>query len=177
MIAYVRAWHSPCIYRQVISHHCTPPIVTCSHVAAQVYRHLVDCKKSPTKTIHACQSRPLHKRNCQAAGRPQSPEIGRPAWGKQLCTYTQTFLTAIIPKTWTEAMRVESLSWMMRCPCGFARSFWDGGDVRWKARGSPQFRQWIAVHMLLRCGLVRAIGGRSSGGCMQDRHLTMSEAT
>jgi hypothetical protein len=63
--------------------------------------------------------------------------------------FVQKFWTAILPQAWAEAMRAESQSWMMRCPCGFERSIWDSGGVRWKARGSPrrlqrcpQCRKW-----------------------------------
>jgi hypothetical protein len=34
-------------------------------------------------------------------------------------------------------MRAESLRWMIRCECGFERSMWEVGGVRWKARGNP----------------------------------------
>jgi hypothetical protein len=32
-------------------------------------------------------------------------------------------------------MEAESRSWMVRCDCGFERSVWDMGGIRWKARG------------------------------------------
>ncbi len=62
-------------------------------------------------------------------------------------TFIQRFLTGILPKAWAEAMRAESLTWMMRCPCGFERSIWDSGGIRWKAKGSPR-RLWRCS----RCG-------------------------
>ena len=53
-------------------------------------------------------------------------------------TYIQQFLTAVLPKEWAEDMRAESLTWIMRCSCGFERSIWESGGIRWKASGSPQ---------------------------------------
>ncbi|MBX3419729.1 MAG: hypothetical protein KF851_19200 [Pirellulaceae bacterium] len=53
-------------------------------------------------------------------------------------SFTQRFFTAILPKRWAEDMRAESLAWMMRCPCGFERSVWEMGGIRWKARGNPK---------------------------------------
>lgn len=56
-------------------------------------------------------------------------------------SFIQRFLTAVLPKAWAEDMRAESLSWMMRCTCGFERSIWESGGIRWKAKGSPR-RLW-----------------------------------
>jgi len=55
-------------------------------------------------------------------------------------TFIQELLTTVLPKAWAEEMRAESLSWMVRCPCGFERSVWEIGGIRWKAKGSP--RRW-----------------------------------
>ena len=30
-------------------------------------------------------------------------------------------------------MEADSRAWMMRCSCGFARSIWELGGIRWKA--------------------------------------------
>jgi len=35
-------------------------------------------------------------------------------------------------------MEADSRSWMMRCSCGFARSIWELGGIRWKAAGQPR---------------------------------------
>jgi len=35
-------------------------------------------------------------------------------------------------------MEAESRAWMVRCPCGFERSVWDMGGIRWKAAGKPR---------------------------------------
>jgi len=40
-------------------------------------------------------------------------------------TSIQNLLIAVFPKAWAEDMRAESLSWMMRCTCGFERSIWE----------------------------------------------------
>ena len=53
-------------------------------------------------------------------------------------TFIQEFLMAILPKAWGEDMQAESLSWMMRCTCGFETSVWESGGIRWKAKGSPK---------------------------------------
>lgn len=43
----------------------------------------------------------------------------------------------------TPAMEAESRAWMVRCPhCGFERSVWDAGGIRYKAAGtSRQYRR------------------------------------
>jgi len=48
----------------------------------------------------------------------------------------QRFFTAVLPKKWAQSMEAESRRWMVRCPCGFERSVWESGGVRWKARGT-----------------------------------------
>jgi hypothetical protein len=53
-------------------------------------------------------------------------------------SFFQQLLTALLPATWAEEMRAESLGWMVRCTCGFERSVWEMGGVRWKAMGNPQ---------------------------------------
>ncbi|MEZ5427263.1 MAG: hypothetical protein R2747_13420 [Pyrinomonadaceae bacterium] len=56
-------------------------------------------------------------------------------------TFVQKLFTAILPRAWTESMRAESLEWMIKCPdCGFERSVWEAGGVRWKAKGNPRRR-------------------------------------
>jgi hypothetical protein len=46
----------------------------------------------------------------------------------------QRIITSIVPKKWAESMEAESRSWMLRCTvCGFERSIWDIGGIRWKA--------------------------------------------
>lgn len=54
-------------------------------------------------------------------------------------TFIQQLLTRVLPHSWTEKMRAESLTWMLRCPnCGLERSVWETGGIRWKATGSPR---------------------------------------
>jgi hypothetical protein len=50
----------------------------------------------------------------------------------------QRFFQAIFPKSWAESMEADSRRWMVRCRCGFARSIWDIGGIRWKATGKPR---------------------------------------
>ena len=49
----------------------------------------------------------------------------------------QKFFVRILPRRWAESMEADSRSWMMRCSCGFSRSIWDLGGIRWKAEGRP----------------------------------------
>ena len=53
-------------------------------------------------------------------------------------TFIQRFFTALLPKSRAEAMQAESRSWMVKCTCGYERSIWDMGGIRWKASGSPR---------------------------------------
>jgi len=43
----------------------------------------------------------------------------------------------------TPAMEAESRAWMVQCPkCGFERSIWESGGIRYKAAGSSrQYRR------------------------------------
>ena len=49
----------------------------------------------------------------------------------------------LLPRAWAASMEAESREWMVRCPsCGYERSVWDSGGIRWKASGtSRQFRR------------------------------------
>jgi hypothetical protein len=53
-------------------------------------------------------------------------------------TSVQRFFTRIFPRAWAEDMRAESERWMVRCDCGFERSVWEMGGIRWKASGNPR---------------------------------------
>jgi len=65
-------------------------------------------------------------------------------------SFFQRLFTAILPRRWAESMEAHSRSWMVRCSCGFARSIWELGGIRWKAAGGrprtymkcPQCGQW-----------------------------------
>lgn len=52
-------------------------------------------------------------------------------------SWLQKLFVGILPRRWGESMEAESRSWMMRCSCGFARSVWELGGIRWKAEGKP----------------------------------------
>jgi hypothetical protein len=52
-------------------------------------------------------------------------------------TFTQRFLAAVQPNAWAEEMKTESQNWMLQCTCGYERSFWKMGGIRWKAAGNP----------------------------------------
>ncbi len=50
----------------------------------------------------------------------------------------QKLFTVILPAQWVRSMEAESRSWMIRGACGYERSVWDVGGIRWKARGTPK---------------------------------------
>jgi hypothetical protein len=50
----------------------------------------------------------------------------------------QKLLVTLLPRKWAERMEAASRSWIARCPCGFERSFWDAGGIRWKAGGKEK---------------------------------------
>jgi hypothetical protein len=53
----------------------------------------------------------------------------------------QRLVTALVPRSWAQAMEDESRAWTARCEtCGTERSVWDLGGIRWKAAGSPRRR-------------------------------------
>ncbi len=53
----------------------------------------------------------------------------------------QRLFTRFVPKSWAESMEADSRRWMVKCPnCGFERSVWDMGGIRWKATGNPRWR-------------------------------------
>lgn len=52
-------------------------------------------------------------------------------------------LPRFVPRSWAASMEAESREWMVRCgACGYERSVWDLGGIRWKAAGtSKQYRR------------------------------------
>ncbi len=45
----------------------------------------------------------------------------------------------VFPESWARSMEADSRAWMMHCEkCGFERSFWDMGGIRWKAHGNQR---------------------------------------
>ena len=50
---------------------------------------------------------------------------------------SQRLITKLVPRSWAASMETESRAWMVRCrSCGFERSIWELGGIRWKATGS-----------------------------------------
>ena len=52
-------------------------------------------------------------------------------------SFIQRVFVAVLPRRWAESMEAHSRSWMVRCSCGFARSIWDLGGIRWRASSQP----------------------------------------
>ena len=49
----------------------------------------------------------------------------------------QQLIHELAPHSWATSMEAESRAWMVRCrSCGFERSIWELGGIRWKATGS-----------------------------------------
>jgi len=53
-------------------------------------------------------------------------------------SFVQRLFKAVLPRASAEAMETESRRWVARCPCGYERSLWDLGGIRWKASGNPR---------------------------------------
>jgi hypothetical protein len=47
----------------------------------------------------------------------------------------QNLFMALLPEKWVDKMEAESRTWIAHCPCGFERSFWEAGGIRWKGGG------------------------------------------
>jgi hypothetical protein len=48
-----------------------------------------------------------------------------------------------VPAAWAVSMEAESRTWMVRCrPCGFERSLWELGGIRWKKKGLGKTWTW-----------------------------------
>jgi len=51
----------------------------------------------------------------------------------------QKLVLAVLPKKWAVSVEAESRIWIARCSsCGFERSVWELGGIRWKAAGSER---------------------------------------
>jgi len=49
----------------------------------------------------------------------------------------QKLVVAVLPKKWAASVEAESRVWIARCSsCGFERSVWELGGIRWKAAGT-----------------------------------------
>ena len=53
-------------------------------------------------------------------------------------SFIQRFFMKVLPRSWAESMRADSLRWTMRCTCGFEQSIWEMGGIRWKATGNSR---------------------------------------
>ena len=54
---------------------------------------------------------------------------------------TQRLVSRLVPRSWAASMEAESREWMVHCAsCGFERSIWELGGIRWKAQGTK--RTW-----------------------------------
>lgn len=65
-------------------------------------------------------------------------------------SFFQRLFTTILPREWAEDMEAHSRSWMLRCACGYERSIWEIGGIRWRAIGNPK-----TVRRCPHCGKVR----------------------
>ena len=55
----------------------------------------------------------------------------------------QRLVLRLVPPTWAAAMEAESRAWMVRCRrCGFERSLWDLGGIRWKSSRRQKTATW-----------------------------------
>lgn len=90
-------------------------------------------------------------------------------------TGLQKFMMFVLPlERWKRAAEAESRAWMCRCnSCGFERSVWEAGGVRFKAYGNkleyhscPRCNKgrWFVLHHPQRAPLKQERGGRD-----QDR--------
>lgn len=68
-----------------------------------------------------------------------------PTRGEGQLSRTQRIVLGLMPGGWRASAEAESRQWVMTCPrCGATQSVWDGGGIRFKAKGRP----WIRA----RCG-------------------------
>jgi hypothetical protein len=52
-------------------------------------------------------------------------------------SFVQRLFTRLMPRH-AAAMEADSRRWMMTCNCGFARSIWDLGGIKWTAKGESR---------------------------------------
>jgi hypothetical protein len=53
-------------------------------------------------------------------------------------SFFQKLFTSILPRKWAEDMEAHSRSWMIKCRCGYERSIWEIGGIRWRAIGNQK---------------------------------------
>ena len=82
----------------------------------------------------------------------------------------QQVISQRVPAAWAASMEAESRTWMVRCrSCGFERSLWELGGIRWK--GSGKSWTWgrcpecgkLGVHSISRRAPTEAPPETSSG--------------
>ena len=70
-------------------------------------------------------------------------------------SFFQKLFTRLLPSKWAKDMEAHSRSWMVKCRCGFERSIWEIGGIRWRAVGNPRIfgrcpncgkRSWHTVY-------------------------------
>ena len=55
----------------------------------------------------------------------------------------QWLVVRLAPRSWAAAMEAESREWMVRCRrCGFERTLWELGGIRWKANRAQRTATW-----------------------------------
>lgn len=55
-------------------------------------------------------------------------------------SFFQRLFSAVFPRDWAESMEADSRLWMVHCRrCGFKRSVWEMGGIRYKAVGEPRW--------------------------------------
>jgi hypothetical protein len=68
-------------------------------------------------------------------------------------TFLQKLVLNLLPKRWSEAIRAESESWLLRClTCGATRSLWEAGGIRYKGTA----RRKRTIVWCPQCGQLRA---------------------
>lgn len=52
--------------------------------------------------------------------------------------FVRNLFLKLVSEERAAAIEKESRQWVMQCPCGYERSVWDMGGLRYKAAGSPK---------------------------------------
>ncbi|KQC14293.1 MAG: hypothetical protein APR63_14685 [Desulfuromonas sp. SDB] len=52
-------------------------------------------------------------------------------------SFIQKMITAIL-FPFAESIQKESREWKVTCECGYSKSIWEYGGIRWKAKGEPK---------------------------------------
>jgi hypothetical protein len=62
-----------------------------------------------------------------------------------LLSSTHRFFQKWLPDKWFKTMQLESKGWYLVCECGYAKSVWDYGGIRFDAAGNPMKLRWCAA--------------------------------